>query len=389
MIFKEQKKCYLVLNSTFELAKNWLLNSGIFISEQNDENFGGVYSFYDEEKKSFSFLYPEITGYYSSTMRFLYTHEKNDDFLQRAKASCDWLIKLFDSYGGIIQGITPDKKPMKFVYSFDTAICAKGILDFYEISKDEKYLIFAKKLNRWIIDTALNSDGTINPLYDLESKQFISSKDVWYKQYGCLHIKTIMSLLSEYKITNDELLLSNALTIANNVKNFQNKDGSIRLHSKDKVINLHTLCYALEGLLYCYSVTKEDTFLNSCKNALKWCDQQIKNDGSIDLWFNSKYHSKSSYPIAQIIRIKILLSKLTNSFEPEYLSNLKFLNSLQSTNSNLHSNGGFYEEFYKSVFNWKKRPRVNSWASMFALQAFFWHENLSKIDFNREIELLY
>lgn len=367
-----------------------MLNSGIFISDPNDENFGGVYSFYDEEKKSFAFLYPEITGYYASTMRFLYAHEKNDEFFQRAKASCDWLIKLFDSYGGIIQGMSSDKKPLKFVYSFDTAICAKGILDFYEISKDEKYLTYAKKLNQWIIEHMLNSDGTIKPLYNLDSKKNISSKDVWYKQYGCLHIKTIMSLLSQYRITNDKSLLSNALDIANNINNFQNDNGSIRLHPDDKVINLHTLCYALEGLLYCYYITKEDTFLDSCKNALKWCDQQINSDGSIDLWFNSKYHSKSSYPIAQIIRIKILISKLTNSLETEYVSNLlKFLNTLQSTNSNLHCKGGFYEEFYKSMFSWKKRSRVNSWASMFALQALYWYDEISNIDFNKEIELLY
>ena len=377
------------MNTSFIQAKNWILNSGIFISDPNDENFGGVYSFYDEEKKSHAFLYPEITGYYASTMRFLYSHEKNDDFLQRSKASCDWLINLFDSYGGIIQGISPEKKPLKFVYAFDTAICAKGILDCYEISKDEKYLTYAKKLNQWITEHALNSDGTIKPLFDLESKKFVSSKDVWYKQYGCLHIKIIMSLLAEYRITNNESLLSNALDIANNINNFQNDDGSIRLHPDDKVINLHTLCYALEGLLYCYYITKEKTFLNFCKNALKWCDQQIASDGSIDLWFNSKYHSKSSYPIAQIIRIKILISKLTNSLESEYFPNLEFLNTLQSTNTNLRSQGGFYEEFYKSLFNWKKRLKVNSWASMFALQALFWHDEISNIDFNREIELLY
>ena len=28
------------------------------------------------KKKEFSFLYPEITGYFISTMRFLYEHEK-------------------------------------------------------------------------------------------------------------------------------------------------------------------------------------------------------------------------------------------------------------------------------------------------------------------------
>ena len=378
------------MSTSFNHVKNWLLNSGISISNQNDENNGAVYSFYDEEKKSFSFLYPEITGYYASTMRFLYVHDENNEFLNRAKASCDWLAKLFDSHNGIIQGIYSDGKPHPFVYSFDTAICAKGMLDCYKISNDKKYLDYGKKLNQWVIDNAINSDGTLNPLYNLESRKFESSKDVWYKQYGCLHIKSIMSLLMQYQITSDDFLLESALKIANNITHFENPDGSIRLHTDEKIINLHTLCYALEGLLYAYFVTKEHKFLDYVIRALTWCDNQIFPDGSIDLWFNSKYHSKSSYPIAQILRLKILASKIDDSINLETNSNLlTFLNSLQSSTSNPVVHGSFYEEFYKSMFNWKKRLRANSWASMFALQAIYWNENISEINFEQEIDLLY
>ena len=78
------------MNSSFKMAKNWLLDSGIFMSESSDPNFGGVRSFYDEKNKEFAFLYPEITGYYASTMRFLYEHEKNEKYLHLAKASCNW-----------------------------------------------------------------------------------------------------------------------------------------------------------------------------------------------------------------------------------------------------------------------------------------------------------
>ena len=377
------------MNSSFDHVKNWLLDSGIFLSNQYDENFGAVHSFYDEEKKSFSFLYPEITGYYASSMRFLYSHEKNNEFVKRAKASCDWIIKLFDSYGGIIQGVFPNGKPHKLVYSFDTAICAKGLFDCYMISKEEKYLTYGKKLNLWLVDNAINSDYTLKPLFNLDSQIFETSKDVWYKQFGCLHIKSIMSLLSEYQITKEQSLLDTALSIASNIDDFQNSDGSIRLHVDDKTINLHTLCYALEGLLFCYYVTREQKFLNICKNALEWCDRKIESDGSIDLWFNSKYHSKSSYPIAQIIRLKILISKIDNDNISSLSPLTNFLISLQSRNTNLSSKGGFYEEFFKSVFKWKKRLRVNSWGSMFALQALYWNDNSQNITFDDEIQLLF
>ena len=377
------------MDSSFIQVKDWLLDSGIFVSQSDNENYGGVYSYLDEEKKAFSFLYPEITGYYASTMRFLYSHDEQIDFVNRAKSSCNWLAKLFDSNGGIIQGIYPNAKSLPFVYSFDTAICAKGMFDCYKISNDEKYLNYGKKFNRWIINNALNSNGTIKPLYNLVSEKFEPSTDVWYKQYGCLHIKLTMSLLSEYSITKEKNLLEYAENIANKIINFQNDDGSIHLHLDDKVINLHTMCYALEGLLFLYYFTNNEKYLNYCVNALQWCDEQLNSDGSIDLWFNSKYHSKSSYPIAQIIRLKILISKINNLSNKTLPNLMNFLMSLQATDTNSMLKGGFYEEFHKSLFSWKKKLRINSWASMFALQAIYWNENISKINFEQEIELLY
>ena len=58
------------MDPSYEMTRNWLLKSGIFVSDSSDHNYGGVYSFFDEEKNEFAFLYPEITGYFISTMRF-------------------------------------------------------------------------------------------------------------------------------------------------------------------------------------------------------------------------------------------------------------------------------------------------------------------------------
>ena len=50
---------------------------------------------------------------------------------------------------------------------------------------------------------------------------------------------------------------------------------------------------------------------------------KIQDDGSINLWFNSKYHSKSTYPIAQLIRLKILVAKLDGSSLDETIRRLE------------------------------------------------------------------
>ena len=93
-----------------------------------------------------------------------------------------------------------------------------------------------------------------------------------------------------------------------------------------------------------------------------------------------KYHSNASYPIAQLIRIMVLIDSIDH--EQKYRSTVRsltsFLSTFQAKSSNPKVNGGFYEEFYKSIFGWKKRKKLNSWGSMFALQSFNLVDNYDK-----------
>ena len=378
------------MHRSYEMTRNWLLESGICVSNSSDQNHGGVHSFFDEKKNEFAFLYPEITGYFIRTMRFLYEHEKNEKFVKLAKASSNWLIQLYEKHGGIIQGISRQGVPQKLAYSFDTGICSKGLLDCFAITKEEKFLEYAKKLNQWILNETIENNGFVKPTKNLQTNEFEEDTNVWYKRSGCLHIKLTIPLLQQYMITKNESLLETATKIADSISAYQNDDGSIFLHTDSKIINLHTMCYALEGLIHTYMITRNEDYISRCKKAITWCEQQIQDDGSINLWFNSKYHSKSSYPIAQLIRLKILVAKLDGSSLDETVRRLEsFLLSLQAQNDDTKINGGFYEEFNKSVFGWKKTLKVNSWASMFSLQALYWLENFSSIDLNDAYELLF
>ena len=67
---------------------------------------------------------------------------------------------------------------------------------------------------------------------------------------------------------------------------------------------------------------------------------------------------------------------------------MNFLLSFQAKSDNPRINGGFYEEINKSIFGWKKNYRINSWGSMFSLQAMSWFDNYEKIDFE-SIHYLY
>ena len=229
--------------------------------------------------------------------------------------------------------------------------------------------------------------GKVKTNMELKKKEVKESDDVWYKKWGCLHIKTSIPFVQLYKITNENNYLEYAQKICNTYTKFQNADGSFSINENSKTINLHTMAYALEGLFYVYNITKNEKYLQCVEKGLNWCTNQIADDGSISLWFNSRYKSKAVYPIAQIIRLMILFDKFDN--KNKYLKNIlklrTFMVSLQANDNNKKVNGGFFEEFYKSMFGWKKREKLNSWGSLFAMQALYWFDNYEKINFDESI----
>lgn len=377
--------------SSFDLTKNWIISSGLVINNQQNENLGGVHSFYDEKDKQYGFLYPEITGYFISALRFLHSTDENPNYISLAKNSADWLMTLEKTHGGIIQGVNKNSTE-KLVYSFDTGICATGILDCYYLTKNEKYLKFALKLTDWISNEALTKVGILHPVKDLSTNNFFEDSKLWYKQFGCLHLKTAIPFFKLYQITKDESKLDIAKTILENYYLFKNKDGIISLHQNSSLIHLHSLCYALEGLIYGYHVTNDEKYLNYCESALKWCNSHLEDDGSIQLWFNSSFtNAKTSYHIAQLIRLMILFNKIKQKdiFQKSIESLFNFMSSLHITNGSEKIKGGFYEEFYKSFMGWKKRNKVNSWGTLFALQAIYMKENYEKISFHDFTDYLY
>ena len=382
----EQIKDYHELSTSLTNVENWLFSSGLTITDTHDENLGGVHAYIEEKTQNYGFLYPEITGYFISSLKFLSAHNQNK--IDLAKNSANWLINLNKKHGGIIQSLNNNQK---LVYSFDTAICANGLLDCYDLTNDKTYLDTAEKLLNWISNEVLNSNGTLKPFYDLNSKKFDESKDVWYKQKGCLHVKTTIPFIHFYRITKNENFLKIGLNIADSINYFINEDGSVRLHIDQKIIHLHSLCYALEGLIHVYDITRDQKYLSICINAINWCISKIQNDGSILLWYSSKNpNAKTCYHIAQLIRLMILVEKISDEKYSSHIEKLySYLLQLQSKDSTNISNGGFYEEFYKTLFGWKKRYKLNSWGSMFALQALYWKENFSQITFDNEAKLLF
>ena len=370
--------------------ENWLINSGIVNSSNNLPDYGAVHSFYDLKNDTFAFLYPEITGYFIDTMHFLYHINKQKKYKLLAEASANWLINIFEKFNGIVMNIENNHPTQNLSFSFDSGICSTAMLKCYELTNNKKFLDFGSSLLNWINSGSIENDGTILPFFNHDKKIFLESNEIWYKQKGCLNIKTCIPFFRYYKISNSLEHLELGKKICDSYSLFQRNDGSFSLHQNSSVTNLHTQCYALEGLLYGYFVTNDQKYLDACEKALDWCVNNIEHDGSIRLWFENKYKSKASYPIAQLIRLMILFDSVENTskYKTVIPKLMNFLLTFQAQSTNPHVNGGFFEEITKSIFGWKKNSKINSWGSMFSLQAMNWFDNNEKFDF-KSIHYLY
>lgn len=370
--------------------ENWLINSGIVNSSNNLPDYGAVHSFYDLKNDTFAFLYPEITGYFIDTMHFLYHINKQKKYKLLAEASANWLINIFEKFNGIVMNIENNHPTQNLSFSFDSGICSTAMLKCYELTNNKKFLDFGSSLLNWINSGSIENDGTILPFFNHDKKIFLESNEIWYKQKGCLNIKTCIPFFRYYKISNSLEHLELGKKICDSYSLFQRNDGSFSIHIDSHVTNLHTQCYALEGLLFAFYVTKEERYFHACEKALDWCVNHIEDDGSIRIWFGNKYKSKASYPIAQLIRLMILFDSYDKNSKYKKITSklMNFLLSFQAKSDNPRINGGFYEEINKSIFGWKKNSRINSWGSMFSLQAMSWFDDYEKIDFE-SIHYLY
>src|SRR3990170_4928913 len=101
-----------------ERAERWLLTSGIYVLDKNDPNYGGVYSYYDRNTRSYELVYSEGTGYAISMLKYLHSLSKDKTLIELATASGDWLSRMCERYGGVIAMGMQDGSDVREAYAF-------------------------------------------------------------------------------------------------------------------------------------------------------------------------------------------------------------------------------------------------------------------------------
>lgn len=365
-----------------ELAKDWLLNSGI--QNLEGEHKGAFNSWFDVNKRNYPYAYSEITGYAISTLVYLYDLTKERIFLERAKMAADWLMnKATHNSGGILcryfYGRTEFMGSFENeeIFLFDCGMVLNGMTALFELTKDKKHLEHCKKLADFMISKQ-KSDGSFYAIYDAKNNKLVDDGEKWSTQSGALHNKLSIGLLNLYKITKDEKYKQSAIKICDYSLKFFQKDGRVVNFSKTGDSLFHPHCYAIEGLYVAGNYLKNKDYLELAKKATQYLFNNQKENGGIPQMFKDGklIEFERTDILSQALRAGVLLN-----IEKNKLERLKS-RLLEFQNLNKEQKGGFKYGFDDER---NKYEHINSWCTMFALQSLILYKQLieNKIKFNK------
>ncbi|MCK5371087.1 MAG: glycoside hydrolase family 88 protein, partial [Cyclobacteriaceae bacterium] len=142
--------------------------------------------------------------------------------------------------------------------------------ELYRVTKDEYYLDLTKKYMKQHLDIYQEENGLWNRLYMFETKTVIPV-DFWTRGMGW----GMMGLIACDKIMPNDVYISWAKKMGNELIKYQNEDGSWnhKMNSSSEEFGKCEKSTSLWGMLFyqLYTVTKDKKHLKAARKALNWC----------------------------------------------------------------------------------------------------------------------
>jgi hypothetical protein len=348
--------------------RSWVLQSGI----QSDRGY--FYDWYELDTASPGRPYPEITGYGTSTLVWLYRLDGDEALLERAAAAANWLVSqaLHPSYDLVFaRGAARDaglgSKP--YLYAFDTGMAGAGLTRLGAITEDATWAGSLERIVDALSTRMKRSDGTLWPLLDPDSGQPVTTDGAWSSRFSGYQAKTV-SFLSLNGSNRGDTVLGD---VVRKTLEGQRDSGAFPGYA-DGQAHLHPHFYALEGLLVSRSVPGLPPVDDAVVRGYLYAERLLAANGYLPTVAHDDHvtvpHERVD-ALAQFVRLGCLLVSLG------WLSRDRLDGTLGGAVSRLLEyqvegtphNGGF--RFGQDADGTPKQ-HVNSWGSFFAGQAVHW-----------------
>ncbi|MDD5382229.1 MAG: UDP-N-acetylglucosamine 2-epimerase (non-hydrolyzing) [Candidatus Margulisbacteria bacterium] len=383
------------VEEAIEHAANWLLASGIQNLSGDPDKKGGVYAWYDEKNETYPYLYSEITGYFISACLYLHARRGDATSLERARLAAKWLTEqALDTQASLMRTrYYLDEEKSEFAsaysfkggvtYSFDNGIIMNSLMNLYKATGDEAYFKVACAIARSLIEKFQMNDGLFHATYGIQEGKPMDDMSVWSRHPGSHHAKLALGLLDIYDKTGEEEFMNSALRMCRTALNYQHDNGRFAVFRQERDTFTHYHLYSAEGLLYVATRSSKPPdspvqssnfiFAEKAYRAFNWLLRTmfIAHTGGISKSYinHSPVALETSDIIAQTIRLGALFKSaglLNEAQEQKIRFIVERLLAFQCRSSNTAAFGGFY---YGQGSTGDVIPHVNSWATIFALQA--------------------
>ena len=362
------------ISHAIALAERWLLQSGIQERQTSTPMYGGVHAWYDLPKAAFSFLYTEITGYAVTTLLYLHHLHPDPVYLERARDAAEWLLThARDPQAGILRCRFDTTGWAQHACAFDNGMCLNGLVNMFRCTGETRYLAAALDLGAWLVETMQAKNGSLFAKYEVETKTPYSRDKKWSQMSGSFLLKVAIGLLNLGDASGDPPYTEAARVLCEWGTTFQEPDGRFRTSPLGDTF-LHPHCYAAEGLLVAGRVLGEPKWLQAAAQAVAWISPHQLATGGFPAFFEGgKFVAVESPDItAQVLRLWLLLrhdERPVLAIDEEAAVSRIIASQVVSPQKEV--GGGFMagDAWFHREPHDHTGQHVNSWASMFCVQA--------------------
>jgi uncharacterized protein YyaL (SSP411 family) len=376
------------IHDAIELAKKWLLESGIQNSAENRSRYGSFNAWYDAGIEEHAFAYSEITGYGITLLLFLNKIQPDPILVQRAVVAGNWLIDRATEKqtGGVLCRL--ESRQDTFVQrlcAFDNGMCLNGLVNLFKTTGDTRYLNAGMAIADWLISMQ-KPDGAFYPRYFVDIQQLEHAGNKWSKQPGSYHAKLAIGLLNLADVTQNNQYALTAGKICDWAVSKQLSDGRFVTDPQKDNSFLHPVCYTLEGLLVAGQMLRKEQYLKAAQTGLEWIWNHRKEDGGFPAYYTAGKRELAESPDinAQISRLYLLLNarERVRHDEKEVDASIGHLLRYQCLRDDYRALGGFVsgEAWFLDEYPNGIPDHVNAWVTMFVLQTLLLRNNPSVLD---------
>ena len=329
------------------------------------------------DQKVHSFVYSEITGYALN----LLIKNKQDFPSKRMDEAIDlatyYLTNLsFNKKRGAVRcRFLAEKGWLENYCAFDNVIVANALINRHRMDGDRESFRVAKKILDFLMNNLFFGEG-FYARYITSENRYQNDPTKWSTCSGSYHAKAALPFLNMYDLTGDKDYLEFVRKMIPGILRYQDTSGRFVTNTSTNETFMHPHLYTLEGLMAAERYLKSTAISRAIDKGLGWCGSMRMAHAGLMAYYTAGKKIEAGSPDINSQYLRLLLLRGVDN-EDDYIQSLinRILQFQRDNPRDTKTFGGFqigeiwFYNHETRIFE-KFKNHINSWATVFALNAF-------------------